>query len=344
MRLCVFRFLTVRRRAFAVISPLAVGAFLAAAAPPAFAVTPLDGEGLSGTGTTTHGGSGGYCSSPHGVHALVYFSLSGTASGPYPGAFSETGSVSFSGASKFLGGIGLASVSAGFKITSGATTITGSFAGQFAAGAICNSALQLVGFSTFGQPNVTYTAAINGQTSQGTASVSGTFYVAAGARENISESVAVTHGQISGTVADSRTAAPLGGICVQAYNSSGGVVSSTQTDLSGAYTLSGVPAGPAEVGFSTGCGADDYLAQYYDDQPSLASADPVSVTAGATTAGINATMVQGGQIKGRVIARVTRAPLAGICVRGYNGSGGVVASAQTNWSGTYTISALPAGS
>lgn len=345
----VFRLLTVRRSRFAPILALAATAVLLAGAQSASAATPLDGEGLSGTGTSTSWiGSSRDCGGLHpSLYASVHFSVTGTASGPHPGSFSETGRLSFTGGSREFGGLGVASFNARFKITSGTSTITGSFAGRSPADGGCNSAGQVTGVSLLPigtEPNASYTATIHGQTSQGTASLSGSFVPAPGA-DSVSQTMAVTHGRITGTVTDSATGAPVGGICVDAYDTSGGVLASSRTTSSGAYTLSGVPAGSAEVGFATGCGAGDYLPQYYDAQPSIASADPVSVTAGATTSGINAAMVKAGQIKGKVVSRPAQAPLAGICVRPYNsGHFATDVAASTNANGDYMIAGLQTGS
>lgn len=335
MRLRAFHVLTAHRREFAAISALAAIVLFAAAAQSASAAIPLAGEGLSGAGLST----GGTCYVALG--ASTGFSVSGTASGPYPGSFSETGT--FSGWSS-LSGHHLTRLDAAFTITSGTTTITGSFVGgsEYEPGPFCIQG-HLAGGVTVNLP-VTSTVTIDGQTFQGPGSVRATLYGAAGARDTVSESVPVPSGEISGSVVDNHTSAALGGICVDAYDSAGDVEAQTQTDSSGAYTLNGVGAGSAEVGFSTGCGAGSYVTQYYNDESSWASADPVTVTLGATTTGIDAAMVAGGHITGTVRARGTRTVLADMCVDAYDGGGGVAASAQTDSSGTYTLSALPTGS
>jgi hypothetical protein len=154
----------------------------------------------------------------------------------------------------------------------------------------------------------------------------------------------VTGGQITGTVTDRVSHAAITGICVKAFDIGGGVLVSAQTNASGVYTLSGLASGSDRVGFFSGCGAGNYLAQYYSGKASLASADPVPVTAGATTPGINAAMVTGGQITGTVTDRATHAAIAGICVSALDSSGSVLASTQTSTSGVYTLSALTTGS
>lgn len=271
------------------------------------------------------------------------FSASGTATGPYTGSFTESGSFSLSGYRNPPWSIHF---SASFTITSGATTITGTFASApyawWSVGFICNSSGGVAGYSVSGRAN--YTATINGQPFQGTATVGGTFYATAGAQDSVSEDVTVTYGQISGLVTDAGTKAALAGICVHAYNSSGGVLASSQTDSNGGYTLTSVPAGSAWVGFSAGCGASNYLTQYYSGEPSLASATAITVPAGTTAPGVNAAMAVGAQITGAVTAKATSTAIAGICVQAYNSAGAVVASSQTSSSGTYTLSALPTGS
>jgi hypothetical protein len=335
--------LKTRRNRFVVISVLAAIALFAASAGSAWAMTPLTGEGLTGAGKSTGGSASGGCPNRTSESGSMGFNVSGTATVPYLGSLSETGSFSLSG---YRNPPWTIRFSAAFTITSGKTTITGSFASPshawWGVGFICNSAGGVAGYSVSGP--VTYTATINGQTFQGTGSVSATLYAQSGAKDSVSESVTVSYGQIAGAAMDSATSAPIAGICVKAYNSSGGVLASAQTNSSGAYTLSSVAAGSAQVGFSSGCGASNYLTQYYNGQSSLASADPVGVTAGATTSGINAAMVVGGQITGTVTDSATKAALAGICVQANDSSGGEVASTQTNSSGVYTLSALPTGS
>jgi Carboxypeptidase regulatory-like domain len=343
MPLRVSHVLKTRRNRFVVISVLAAIAFFAASAGSAWAMTPLTGEGLTGAGKSTGGSASGGCPNRTSESGSMRFNLSGTAVGPYPGSLSEMGSFSLSG---YRNPPWTIRFSAAFTITSGKTTITGSFASPshawWGVGFICNSAGGVAGYSVSGP--VTYTATINGQTFQGTGSVSATLYAQSGAKDSVSESVTVSYGQIAGAAMDSATSAPIAGICVKAYNSSGGVLASAQTNSSGAYTLSSVAAGSAQVGFSSGCGASNYLTQYYNGKSSLASADPVGVTAGATTSGINAAMAVGGQITGTVTDSATKAALAGICVQADDNSGGEAASTQTNSSGVYTLSALPTGS
>jgi hypothetical protein len=329
-----------RRAAIPVLAAIVV----LVAAQSAAAATSLTGEALSGgTATSTGGSTSGSCPNRSSERGTVGFKVgSGTATGPYVGSFAEGGTFSVSG---YRNPPWRVRFTASFTITSRGTTITGSFATPpntwWSVGFICNSSGGVAGYSVSGRTN--YTATITGRTYQGTASVSGTFYKTVGAHDSVGETVLVSYGQIAGAVTDSASKAPLAGVCVQAYTNSGSGVGSAQTNASGVYTLANVPEGPTRVGFSSGCGASNYLAEYYNGQPSLATAASVTVTAGATTAGINAAMVSGGQITGTVTSAAAGTAIAGICVQAYSGTGAVAAFTQTSASGAYTLNPLPTG-
>ena len=80
---------------------------------------------------------------------------------------------------------------------------------------------------------------------------------------------------------------------VQAYDSGGDPVASSQTASDGTYTLSGLATGSYKVGFVP---SGSYVPQFYNGKATLASADPVSVTEGSTRTGIDAALATGGQI------------------------------------------------
>lgn len=149
-------------------------------------------------------------------------------------------------------------------------------------------------------------------------------------------------GQISGTVSSGATGAALSGLWVFVIDSSGDSVGSAQTDSNGTYTVSNLPTGTYTVEFY---GTGSYVSQYYNDESSYANADPVSVTAGQVTTGINAAMLSNGAISGTVTDASTGTPIAGASAYVYDSSGSYpIASATTNASGTYTITGLSAGS
>ena len=152
-------------------------------------------------------------------------------------------------------------------------------------------------------------------------------------------------GAIFGTVIVAGGAA-LSGICVTASQNGGGAgFGSTATASDGTYSIAGLPAGSYSVEFSTGCGnSGNYLTQWYNNETSSGSSDPVTVTAGSTTASIDAALQPGGTISGTVIV-AGGAALSGICViASQNGGGTGFGSTATASDGTYSIASLPAGS
>lgn len=96
-------------------------------------------------------------------------------------------------------------------------------------------------------------------------------------------------GTISGTV---RNTAGDGiyGISVSAYDASSDVFVKTVTSQSGgSYTIADLPAGNYKLQFSDNYNLG-YISQWYNNQPSQAQADPVSVTAGIITPVITAVL------------------------------------------------------
>jgi hypothetical protein len=153
----------------------------------------------------------------------------------------------------------------------------------------------------------------------------------------------VLGGKITGTVTNNAASpAPLANMCVSVLTSSGTFVNGVTTPANGQYSIAGVPAGSKKVLFSS-CGSGDYVPQYYNNKPSLATANAVSVAAGATNTAINAKMVPAGKISGTVTNNAA-APLAHVCVDALDTVGTVIENATTNAKGQYTIGSLPAGS
>ncbi len=113
------------------------------------------------------------------------------------------------------------------------------------------------------------------------------------------------------------------------------------TDAGGEYSIERLPTTSYRVRFFPGFSLHGYLPQYYDGVVTKKLAEPVAVTAGSATDGIDAEMRQGGKIEGTVIDAVTKGPLQGVnvCLRG-NFEGCV----STGADGKYTIEGLAAGS
>ena len=150
-----------------------------------------------------------------------------------------------------------------------------------------------------------------------------------------------TGGQISGTVTSQATGTAISGLWVYVFDSSGNSAGSAQTGADGTYTVSNLPTGSYEVAFY---GTGSYIPQYYNNQTSYANANPVAVTAGQATTGINAAMLSNGMISGTVTDHSTGNPIAGAYAYVYDSSGYYLTYAVTSSSGAYTTPGLPAGS
>jgi hypothetical protein len=99
-------------------------------------------------------------------------------------------------------------------------------------------------------------------------------------------------GFISGTVTAEGSGSPLESICVFVADPSiGNTEGFARTDSSGEYIVGGLASTSYKVSFSDGCdGTIDHVEEYYNNKPDFSTADPVSVTQGATTSGINAAL------------------------------------------------------
>jgi hypothetical protein len=139
--------------------------------------------------------------------------------------------------------------------------------------------------------------------------------------------------------------APLAGACAQADLADGTqTVSLARTDSNGDYDLQGLATGDYTVSFS-GCSAgNQYATEYYDDVRDRNNAAPVSVSAPASTGGVNAELELAGQIHGTV-TRDGGGPANNLCVGVYRRTtteylqlaGGFVAFAITDANGNYAL-------
>ena len=168
---------------------------------------------------------------------------------------------------------------------------------------------------------------------------------------------------ITGTVTDQ--ASPpndLGDICVTVVPTAGGraVGHATTSATKGTYSVTGVSASTYAVQFKpcpTNPNFAYYVTQFYEDEASLAAADPVTVTAGITQTGIDAAMQLGGQISGTV-TNSSASPVDSVCVsaqlQGGDDGGDVRLasnsdsdatqfSTKTDSSGQYSLDGIPDG-
>jgi hypothetical protein len=169
---------------------------------------------------------------------------------------------------------------------------------------------------------------------------------AAGETETVSAAVGPT--QITGTVKNAAGTA-LSNICVYLYaaGASGARTSDagTCTTATGSYVLNVAAAGSYNVAFFDPTGT--YITQWATGKSSEATANPVVVTSGAQTTGVNATLTGVTQITGKV-TNGAGTPVANVCVYLYAaGATGARTSdpgACTTAAGTYTMGVSAAGS
>lgn len=176
------------------------------------------------------------------------------------------------------------------------------------------------------------------------ATVSGATLVSATAEATVSgiNAALKAPGTLTGTVTDAAHGSPLSDVCVDASSDGAGSgYESVSTDSEGAYSITGLPAGSYKVEFVPGCGGtSEYATQLYGEEDGR---PPVSVTisSGATTAGVNAALGLSGTISGTVTDGGT--PQEGVCVDVSSIEGPDSPSTTTAANGTYTVAGLQPG-
>ncbi|HEY5287546.1 MAG TPA: carboxypeptidase-like regulatory domain-containing protein [Solirubrobacteraceae bacterium] len=156
-------------------------------------------------------------------------------------------------------------------------------------------------------------------------------------------------GQITGTITKAGGPQEIAGIEVCAFELSeiSFVDKCAVSDSKGSYTISGLAEGSYSVSFLskncqvTPCTTQNYITQYYNGVAFYSEATPVPVLANNITPGINAKMVEGGQVEGRVVSAAGgEVPLPNVFVCAESGSsfGNCV---ETNANGEYKIEGLP---
>ena len=149
-------------------------------------------------------------------------------------------------------------------------------------------------------------------------------------------------GRIRGRVTDA-DGAGLANITVVAYDTAqtGRALGSGVTDAAGVYTILRLPTASVRVLFNAD--GTSYASEWYSGKASFETADPVAVTAGATTLGIDAQLGSGGTIAGTVTDTITSLGLGGIQVEVYDAGEQLVTRDATLADGTYSLAGVPAG-
>jgi len=86
----------------------------------------------------------------------------------------------------------------------------------------------------------------------------------------------------------------------------------------------------------------NYLVEWYDDQPTGATAAPVSITPGGVTAPVDAQLATGGSISG-VVTQSGGAPFYYVRVRAYAADGTLLRTVRTGTDGTYVMNGVAPG-
>ncbi|HVO54728.1 MAG TPA: carboxypeptidase regulatory-like domain-containing protein [Solirubrobacterales bacterium] len=155
-------------------------------------------------------------------------------------------------------------------------------------------------------------------------------------------------GQITGTVTDAITHAPVEDIEVCAYQASNlEYAGCGYTDSTGHYAITGLETRFYKVKFAPYYESGlNYVSQYYSGKTTWEEAEAVSVTNGSTSPNINAQLHEGGRVTGTVTDASTHAPIEDIevCASREGGEGYFSRCAKTNAAGIYMISGIPSGS
>lgn len=162
--------------------------------------------------------------------------------------------------------------------------------------------------------------------------------VSPGSRISHIDAVLPKAGSISGEITG-EGANPI--ICVTATRKSDGLEQS-QLFFGNGYQLGGLLPGRYTVEFEP-CGGQHLATEWFDQADSAATAKAVTVRADRTTGSVNAHLVRGGSITGRVVSKETGKPLAGVCVSAEDTSRTFFGFGSTNSSGHYQVTGLNTG-
>ncbi|HEU5152528.1 MAG TPA: carboxypeptidase regulatory-like domain-containing protein [Iamia sp.] len=141
---------------------------------------------------------------------------------------------------------------------------------------------------------------------------------------------------MAGTVTD-EGGAPLVGVEVRAYNTSGATAKATTTSVGGGYVLDGLAPGTYRLRFARA----GVVTEFFSDAVSLATATPITLTPGVTVTA-DATVSATATVTGAV-TEDSGAPLVGVEVRAYDASGTTAKATTTSAGGGYVLDGLAPG-
>lgn len=157
-------------------------------------------------------------------------------------------------------------------------------------------------------------------------------------------------GQISGRVTDAISKAPIGAafVCAEQISAKPEFGGCEVANGNGEYSIPGLQTGSYDVVFYAFGASGAYHLRFYNGKANVGEADPVAVTAGATTSGINAELSpynEGAAIEGVVTERkLPHSPLSSIEVCASQPNEGFIGECTTtDASGKYKLAGLGAG-
>jgi invasion protein IalB len=147
---------------------------------------------------------------------------------------------------------------------------------------------------------------------------------------------------ITGSVTDESDNA-IASMCVQAYTPDGESRGFAHTSVTGFYRIAGLQPGDYKVNYtscnSNGSSSPSFAAEWWDDKPTLGTADAVTTAAGTTAEHIDAVLAPAGTISGRITDTAGN-PLSGICMAAYDSDNIHVTYNWTNPDGTYELTGM----
>jgi hypothetical protein len=155
----------------------------------------------------------------------------------------------------------------------------------------------------------------------------------------------VVKGTIMGSVREADWAKAIPNVDVCAYDIEQEELfgECTKSNSAGWYELRGLSAGQYVVEFSSPGPGLEYATQYYDKMPSPLYAEPVTVTEGKYTSGIEGSLEKAGDASGEVTSTETGKPLKGIDACFYDFAEYLVGCEPTNEKGEYETPPLAYG-
>jgi 5-hydroxyisourate hydrolase-like protein (transthyretin family) len=159
-----------------------------------------------------------------------------------------------------------------------------------------------------------------------------------------SNRILTSNPSISGTVTNNAGGAPLAGMKVGLYPSTGsGRIATATTDASGNYAFEDIAAGNYRVKVWDPAG--NFFSEWNLNQGTWGAATNIAAAVGPTTDVDFGLDAGAGKIEGRVRDRATAnaAPLAGATVTLYDSGGNTVGVTTSGPSGWYSFGSLPAG-